>query len=48
MLEKLNPDSIVTPFNNAYHHAVVIAPNSRTSISPDKWACAKTVPCPIL
>ncbi len=29
MLEKLNPDSIVTPFNNAYHHAVVIPPNSR-------------------
>ena len=29
MLEKINPDSIVTPFNNAYHHAVVIPPNSR-------------------
>jgi len=29
MLEKLNPDAIVTPFNNAYHHAVVIPPNAR-------------------
>lgn len=29
MLEKINPDTIVTPFNNAYHHAVVIPPNAR-------------------
>jgi len=31
MLEKLNPPSIVAPFNNAYHHVVVIPPNSRTA-----------------
>ncbi|MCC6706567.1 MAG: RidA family protein [Gammaproteobacteria bacterium] len=29
MLEKFNPPGIVTPFNNAYHHAVVIPPNAR-------------------
>ena len=29
MLEKLNPGSIMQPFNNAYHHAVVIPPNAR-------------------
>ena len=29
MLEKLNPDSIVRPFNDAYHHVVVIPPNAR-------------------
>ena len=29
MLEKLNPRDIVAPFNNAYHHTVVIPPNSR-------------------
>ena len=29
MLERFNPDSIITPVNNAYHHAVVIPPNSR-------------------
>ncbi len=29
MLEKLNPDGIVAPFNNAYHHTVVIPPNAR-------------------
>lgn len=29
MLEKFNPATIVTPFNNAYHHAVVIPPNAR-------------------
>ena len=29
MLEKLNPAAIVKPFNNAYHHAVVIPSNAR-------------------
>lgn len=29
MIEKINPQEIVAPFNNAYHQAVVIAPNSR-------------------
>lgn len=29
MLKKLNPGSIVPPFNDAYHHAVVIPPNAR-------------------
>ncbi len=29
MLQKLNPASIMEPFNNAYHHAVVIPPNAR-------------------
>jgi 2-iminobutanoate/2-iminopropanoate deaminase len=29
MLEKLNPPSIIAPFNNNYHHAVVIPPNAR-------------------
>ncbi|MEQ8661434.1 MAG: RidA family protein [Gammaproteobacteria bacterium] len=29
MLEKLNPEGIVAPFNNAYHHTVVIPPNAR-------------------
>jgi 2-iminobutanoate/2-iminopropanoate deaminase len=29
MLEKLNPKSIVAPFNNAYHHAVVIPSGAR-------------------
>lgn len=29
MLEKMNPADIVTPFNNAYHHAVVIPANAR-------------------
>ena len=29
MIEKLNPPGIVTPLNNAYHHAVVIPPNAR-------------------
>ncbi len=31
MLEKLNPDGIVAPFNNAYHHTVVIPPNARVA-----------------
>jgi len=31
MLEKLNPDDIVAPFNNAYHHTVVIPPNARVA-----------------
>lgn len=29
MLQKINPSSIVEPFNNAYHHVVVIPPNAR-------------------
>jgi enamine deaminase RidA (YjgF/YER057c/UK114 family) len=29
MLKKFNPPSIVQPFNNIYHHGVVIPPNSR-------------------
>ena len=29
MLTKFNPPTIMAPFNNAYHHAVVIAPNAR-------------------
>lgn len=29
MLEKINPTTIVAPFNNAYHHAVVIPANAR-------------------
>ena len=28
-LEKINPDGIVAPFNNAYHHAVIIPAGSR-------------------
>lgn len=28
-LQKLNPNHIIEPFNNAYHHSVVIPPNSR-------------------
>ena len=31
MLEKLNPDDIVQPFNNAYHHVVVAPPNARVA-----------------
>ncbi|MEQ8234101.1 MAG: RidA family protein [Gammaproteobacteria bacterium] len=31
MLEKLNPEGIVAPFNNAYHHTVVIPPNARVA-----------------
>ena len=31
MLDKLNPDGIVAPFNNAYHHTVVIPPNARVA-----------------
>jgi enamine deaminase RidA (YjgF/YER057c/UK114 family) len=29
MLKKINPPSIVEPFNNAYHHVVVVPPNAR-------------------
>jgi len=29
MLEKLVPDNIMAPFNNAYSHGVVIPPNAR-------------------
>ncbi len=29
MLQKINPPSIVEPFNNAYHHIVVVPPNAR-------------------
>ena len=29
MLEKLNPPDSVRPFNDAYHHVVVIPPNAR-------------------
>jgi 2-iminobutanoate/2-iminopropanoate deaminase len=29
MLEKLNPPDSVAPFNDAYHHTVVIPPGSR-------------------
>ena len=29
MLEKIVPAGVMTPFNNAYSHAVVIPPNSR-------------------
>ena len=29
MLKKLNPKSIVAPFNDAYHHVVVIPPGAR-------------------
>ena len=31
MLEKLNPKSIVAPFNNAYHHVVVIPSGARVA-----------------
>ncbi len=31
MLEKLNPQDIVAPFNNAYHHTVVIPPGARVA-----------------
>lgn len=31
MLEKINPPDIVAPFNNAYHHAVVIPPGARVA-----------------
>lgn len=31
MLEKINPEGIVAPFNNAYHHTVVIPPNARVA-----------------
>ncbi len=29
MLDKHNPETIMAPFNNAYHHCVVIPPNAR-------------------
>lgn len=29
MLEKLNPDGVMQPFNNAYHHVVEIPPGAR-------------------
>lgn len=29
MLEKINPPDMMEPFNNAYHHAVVIPPGAR-------------------
>jgi enamine deaminase RidA (YjgF/YER057c/UK114 family) len=29
MLEKITPDGIMKPFNNAYSHGVVIPPNAR-------------------
>ncbi|MEX2481827.1 MAG: RidA family protein [Gammaproteobacteria bacterium] len=29
MFEKLNPPDIMQPFNNAYHHVVVLPPNAR-------------------
>ena len=29
MLDKRNPDGVMAPFNNAYHHCVVIPPNAR-------------------
>ena len=31
MLEKLNPKSIVAPFNDAYHHVVVIPSGARVA-----------------
>ena len=30
-LERINPDSIIEPFNGAYSHAVVIPPGSRVA-----------------
>ncbi len=31
MLEKLNPPAMVAPFNDAYHHVVVIPPGARVA-----------------
>jgi len=29
-IKKFNPNTVVKPFNNAYHHCVVIPPNAET------------------
>ena len=29
-IKKFNPSAVVKPFNNAYHHCVVIPPNAET------------------
>ena len=39
MLAKINSRSIVEPFNNGYHHALVIASNSPLRMSPVRSAC---------
>ena len=39
MLAIINPRSLVEPFNNGYHHALVIASNSPLRMSPVSSVC---------